>query len=99
MMRNKLRKCTFGILVVAISLCDGTDAADKPAATRQLWMDSKVVGFPDPPPPLTVQRVYDQSDFKNPLSVTSLPGTRDLLVTVHHGGYGGPGRLLRMPSE
>ena len=34
-----------------------------------------------------------------PLNVSALPGTRDLLVHVHGGGYGGPGKLLRINQD
>ena len=62
---------------------------------RILWTDSRVIGFPDPPPPFEAQRVFPNLKFPKPLKVTALPGTSDLLVHVHHGEYGGPGRLLR----
>lgn len=62
---------------------------------RVLWTESRVIGFPDPPPPFQVQQAFQGLDVEKPLSVTALPGTQDLLVHVHKGGYGGPGRLLR----
>ncbi|QDV23522.1 PQQ-dependent sugar dehydrogenase [Aureliella helgolandensis] len=62
---------------------------------RVLWTESRVVGFPDTPPPFRVQRVFENLDLQKPLSVTAFPGTQDLLIHVHPGDYGGPGRLLR----
>lgn len=87
-------------LVVSIALglafvCQ--TAADSPARTQ--WRESRVVGFPDPPPPFQVERVFANVDLPKPLSVIALPGTQDLLVTVHQGGYGGPGRLLRLTGD
>ncbi len=71
--------------------------ADSPS--RVLWTQSKVVGFPDPPPPFQAKKVFAEIDLPKPLSVTTLPGSKDLLVTVHEGGYGGPGRLLRLTGD
>ncbi len=67
--------------------------------TRALWTESKVVGFPDPPPPFHVKKVFAETDLPKPLSITTLPGSKDLLVTVHDGGYAGPGRLLRLTGD
>ncbi|QDT09645.1 PQQ-dependent sugar dehydrogenase [Planctomycetes bacterium K23_9] len=66
---------------------------------RVLWTESRVVGFPDPPPPLETTQVFTHLDFPKPMSVTALPGTKDLLVHVHKGDYGGPGRLLRFTPD
>ena len=66
---------------------------------RIQWNDSKVIGFPDPPPPFEARKLYPSLDIQKPMSVSALPGTRDLLVHVHKGGYGGPGRLLRFSPQ
>ena len=62
---------------------------------RVPWNDSTVVGFPDSPPPFEVAQLHPNLGIPKPMGVTALPGTSDLLVHVHQGGYGGPGRLLR----
>lgn len=86
------RKLAFAILV-ALLACQTHCIASDPS--RVLWTDSRVVGFPDPPPPFQVEQAFQDLDIEKPLSVSALPGTQDLLVHVHKGGYGGPGRLLR----
>ena len=86
-----------GFVVVAVVLCP--QHCDSAELGRVLWTESRVVGFPDPPPPFHVQQAFTDLDIQKPLSVTALPGTKDLLVHVHQGGYGGPGRLLRFSSR
>ena len=63
------------------------------------WDQSQVVGFPDPPLPYHVEPWAGSPEFAHPLNVSALPGTRDLLVHVHGGGYGGPGKLLRINQD
>jgi uncharacterized repeat protein (TIGR03806 family) len=84
-------------VVLADELVSGGEAS--PLPRRAVWTESRVIGFPDPPPPFHIQPVFANIDFPKPLSVTTLPGTKDLLVTVHGGGYGGPGRLLRLSGD
>ncbi|MCA9011216.1 MAG: PQQ-dependent sugar dehydrogenase [Planctomycetaceae bacterium] len=101
-MSGKL-SCCQGILIASLLLVCfpvwvfSNDMA--PAAHREHWTESRVVGFPDPPLPFQVRQVFTNVDLPKALSVTTLPGTDDLLVTVHQGGYGGPGRLLRLTGD
>ena len=102
----------FFCIVLAICLCIPTAFAADPEKAespntasldgktlRVPWNDSNVAGFPDPPPPFDVIQLHSQLDIPKPMGVTALPGTTDLLVHVHQGGYGGPGRLLRVLPE
>lgn len=89
------------MIFLATSLCIPTSyAANRETSESQRvpWNDSQVVGFPDPPPPFGVVPLYSNLDIPKPMGVTALPGTNHLLVHVHQGGYGGPGRLLRVNS-
>jgi len=100
--RTLLAGIVLTALAARVSANDSVAIGEKTVVTaqaRELWNESRVVGFPDPPPPFQVQRVFENVDLPKPLSVTTLPGTDDLLVTVHKGGYGGPGRLLRIASD
>lgn len=87
------------ILACSAGRLAANDATVKSANQRPLWTESRVVGFPDPPPPFTTRRVFAGVELPKPLSVTTLPGSDDLLVTVHNDGYSGPGRLLRLTGE
>ncbi|MGB7345481.1 MAG: PQQ-dependent sugar dehydrogenase [Pirellulaceae bacterium] len=83
-------------LIVAITVfLFGSPPVQSAETDRVLWTESRVVGFPDPPPPFEVEQAFTHLDFPKPMNVTAFPGTKDLLVHVHQGGYGGPGRLLR----
>ena len=66
---------------------------------RVAWDQSRVHGFPDTPPAFQVRQLYPSLELNNPLAVSALPGTRDLLIHAHKGGYGGPGSLLRFNQD
>lgn len=90
-------KHIFLIVLATILFIPTSYAVDSESAESQRvpWNDSTVVGFPDPPSPFDVVQLHSNLDIPKPMGVTVLPGTSDLLVHVHQGGYGGPGRLLR----
>lgn len=92
------RKRSFACVVLVACLFSPQHASSA-ESNRVLWTESRVVGFPDPPPPFEVRQQFKQLVIEKPMSVTALPGTKDLLVHVHKGGYGGPGRLLRFTPE
>lgn len=49
---------------------------------------SKVVGFPDPPPPYRIQKVYQQAKIDFPLWVEPIPGTDTLLLMANDTNSG-----------
>jgi uncharacterized repeat protein (TIGR03806 family) len=53
--------------------------------TRTPWTTSTVRGSPDPPLPLRAQRVFPKLSFKNPVTITSAPGTERLFVAEQTG--------------
>jgi uncharacterized repeat protein (TIGR03806 family) len=88
---------SFSAIVLLAIMCLPTLHAVEPQ--RHPWNESKVIGFPDPPAPFEVVPLHPHLDISKPMGVTALPGTKDLLVHVHKGGYGGPGRLLRITPD
>jgi uncharacterized repeat protein (TIGR03806 family) len=66
---------------------------------RPLWNTSRVIGFPDPLPEYQTKRVYEDISLKKPIRVTTLPGSKDLLVMQHTSAYGGPGIVTRFNPE
>jgi glucose/arabinose dehydrogenase/mono/diheme cytochrome c family protein len=66
---------------------------------RVLWTHSHVVGSPNPPPPYHIVRVFPKLTFNQPLYVVTEPGTDDMLVVSHDGGYEGPGRIVRLKNK
>ena len=55
------------------------------AAPRLPWTSNRVTGSPNPPAPFTVERVFPQLTFNNPLDLTFAPGT-DRLFIAEQGG-------------
>jgi glucose/arabinose dehydrogenase len=82
-------------------------AVDAPAAPvlpygideRTPWTNSKIVGTPNPPPPYRVKRAFPKVTFRQPLAVSREPGTDNLLVIEHYGGYEGPAKILRIKDD
>jgi glucose/arabinose dehydrogenase len=66
---------------------------------RVPWTTSHVVGSPNTPPPYRVVRAFPKLTFKQPLYVKAEPGTDDMLVVSHDGGYDGPGRVFRLKNQ
>ncbi|HUY87386.1 MAG TPA: hypothetical protein VMV10_01500 [Pirellulales bacterium] len=68
---------------------------DKPSAPfglekRTAWTTSRVVGSPDPAPPLKAVRAFEKLSFANPLYIIAEPGAAKgqqerLLVVEQHG--------------
>ncbi|HEU0011577.1 MAG TPA: PQQ-dependent sugar dehydrogenase, partial [Verrucomicrobiae bacterium] len=55
------------------------------AAPRAPWTSNHVIGSPNPPAPYTVERVYPQLSFDNPLDLTFAPGTERLFIAEQGG--------------
>src|SRR5690606_41514964 len=45
-------------------------------ATRVPWTQSRIIGSPEPPLPLVLERVYPQLEFDKPVSIHPLPGSQ-----------------------
>jgi putative heme-binding domain-containing protein len=54
-------------------------------ATRIPWTTSRITGSPEPPHPYRIVRVFPKLTFKNPLLITSAPGTDRLFVGEQAG--------------
>ena len=66
---------------------------------RVPWTHSHVVGSPNPPPPFQVVRAFSKLTFNQPLYVKTEPGTDDLIVISHDGGYEGPAHFFRLKNR
>src|SRR6266542_760 len=53
--------------------------------TRAPWTTSRIVGTPDPPPPLKVVRAYPNLKFNHPLLLARCPGSDRLFVGEQAG--------------
>lgn len=54
-------------------------------ATRVPWIESRIVGSPEPPLPLVLERLYSQLEFDKPVSIHPLPGSQRLVVCEQGG--------------
>lgn len=54
-------------------------------ATRVPWTQSRIIGSPEPPLPLVLERVYPQLEFDKPVSIHPLPGSQRLVVCEQGG--------------
>ncbi len=59
--------------------------APPPARSRVPWTTSHITGSPEPPHPYRIERVFPKLTFKNPLLLTSAPGTERLFVGEQAG--------------
>jgi putative heme-binding domain-containing protein len=81
----------FVIAVAAMSLIVAAWLVPSPAqspsakSTRTPWTTSRVVGSPDPPPPLKVVRAFPNLKFNNPLLMARCPELDRLFVGEHRG--------------
>jgi glucose/arabinose dehydrogenase len=92
-------------LLIAAPWC--VPAAEAPSAVeprfgldkRIPWTTSHVVGSPNPPRPYRVKRAFPHLKFYQPIYVIAEPGTDNLLVIQHLGGYAGPGKIHRFKND
>jgi glucose/arabinose dehydrogenase len=56
------------------------------AASPVPWTASRVVGTPEPPPPLRTQRVYEHLTFPTATCLATAPGSDRFFVTQQYGG-------------
>ena len=50
------------------------------AGEREGWTTSRVIGSPDAPKPFSVQRVYPNLQFKQPVELMAVPGTNKMMI-------------------
>ncbi len=93
MMKSKYRVWAALFLLAPLTAIADEPAA-KPAATaeapfglpkRQHWTTSRITGSPEPPKPYTVERVFPQLSFENPVELTPAPGSDRLFLLELHG--------------
>ncbi|GAB5513535.1 PQQ-dependent sugar dehydrogenase [Rhodopirellula baltica] len=71
---------TIPVAFLTLLFCCGNSAAERPA-----WNDSRLQGTPEPPLPLTVQRVHPNLVLRSPITAMDLPGTNRRLVLLQSG--------------
>jgi putative heme-binding domain-containing protein len=54
-------------------------------AERVAWTTSRITGTPEPPLPFRTERLFPHLSFKNPLDISTAPGTNRLFVAEQAG--------------
>jgi uncharacterized repeat protein (TIGR03806 family) len=77
------------------------DAAVKPFGLPQriAWNDSRLNGTPEPPPPFTVKKAFDNLTLPCPIHVYHEPGTSNLLLLNQTHIWTGKGSILRVKDD
>ena len=63
------------------------------------WTTSRVIGSPDPPLPYTVERVFTNLTWKEPVFVTPEPGTKRIFVAIAGGEKERPSKILSFTDD
>ena len=77
----------------------GKDAGATGEQPRPKWTKSRVVGFPDPPPPYRVKPAFPKLTIKQPIYLAEEPGTDNLLLVQHLQHWAGPGKVSRVRND
>src|SRR6266446_5626655 len=79
-------------LLVGLAAALRHTSAGTPPSTRPYvidkripWTTSHITGSPEPPAPYRIERMFPKLIFKNPLLITSAPGTERLFVGEQAG--------------
>jgi uncharacterized repeat protein (TIGR03806 family) len=92
-----VRRAAF--LLVALLVIAPPCRADFDIEHRTLWTNSHLVGYPEPPPPYRIEKAFPKLSIKQPIFVIEEPGTDDLLIVQHLGGWAGPAKVLRIHND
>jgi putative heme-binding domain-containing protein len=72
--------------LLAVGLIGGDFQATAWAAEGRVpWTQSRIVGSPEPPLPLVLERVFTKLDFDKPVSIHAMPGAKRLVVCEQRG--------------
>src|SRR5262245_13287912 len=73
------------LVVISFLLALALPAVEGAEPVRTRWTTSRVVGSPDPPPPLKVVRAFPNLKFEKPLLLARCPGSDRLFVGEQAG--------------
>src|SRR6058998_183214 len=79
--RNRLSLLGF----VLLSPWATPATADDSPHERVRWVNSRLVGSPEPPPPYTVEKTFTKIEWNAPMYLIPEPGTDKLWVVLQGG--------------
>lgn len=74
-------------MLIGLPLSAADEDGEKPFGlqAREPWTTSRVVGYPDPPAPYTVERIFPNLKFESPVFIAQEPGTDRFVVAENKG--------------
>jgi uncharacterized repeat protein (TIGR03806 family) len=94
---RKIVLSTLFVLLVSTARAEDSPPRDFGLDHRTPWMNSKLVGSPEPPLPYTVEKIFPKLDLPTPIYIAVEPGSNWLWVIVHAAGDK-PSRIVRFEN-
>src|SRR5690242_693395 len=63
------------------------------------WTTSRVFGSPDPPLPYTIEKIFTNLTWKEPVFITPEPDSKRFLVVLAGGEKERPSKILSIPDD
>ena len=94
--RPMLCRCLLVLLAASV-----TQADEPPVGLdhRIPWTTSRVIGSPEPPLPYTVEKVFTNIAWQQPIFITAEPQTDRLFVIQQGGESNKPSRILQLRDD
>lgn len=64
-------------------------------ARRVPWTSSRVVGFPDPPPPMKLVSAFPNLKIEKLIALDRVPDSKTLIAVDHRTDWGGPSHIVQ----
>ncbi len=99
--RLAIRTCVTILLIAAATIGRDGSAEEKPFGLekRIQWTTSNVKGWPEPPPPYTVEARFLDVDWERPVYAKAEPNSEQLWVVQQGGEKDRPTRILRIDDS
>ena len=76
-----------------------TETASQTAKPRELWLESKLVGSPEPPSPYVVEKTFTNLVVKSPLYIAPEPATDNLMLLDRQPAEPQPWQIRRIRND
>ncbi|MED5454520.1 MAG: PQQ-dependent sugar dehydrogenase [Verrucomicrobiota bacterium] len=101
-LRNQVKTALCTILFAAGQLitpqCWEEDSPTPHLIDRDLWLNTRLVGSPEPPPPFKAVPIYTNQVWRSPMFLAAEPQTKRMFALLHHG-QGNPTQLVSFEDD
>ncbi|MEC7882355.1 MAG: PQQ-dependent sugar dehydrogenase [Verrucomicrobiota bacterium] len=101
-LRNQVKTALCTILFAAGQLitpqCWAEDSPTPHLIDRDLWLNTRLVGSPEPPPPFKAVPIYTNQVWRSPMFLAAEPQTKRMFALLHHG-QGNPTQLVSFEDD